>query len=367
MMQVSDSSRPQFHFRPAAGWLNDPNGPLFWRGWYHVFYQHNPFGGTWGNIHWGHARSRDLVRWEHLPIALAPLADRGERHCFSGCAAIAGNGRPVLLYTSIGRAQPEQWAAVPEDDDLLRWQRVESPVLTMACHGATAIEEWRDPFVFQHDGDSFLVIGGRLGGQGVVLLYHAEDTSLLRWRYVGVLHGEELPVSLECPLFFKLDGQWVLIISIPERGVEYRVGQFNAPAGRFTVTGRGRVDETNHFYAPNTLRTTDGRRVLIGWVRGFPRGQGWNGCFSWPRELRVGADGLLRQYPLREWQTLRSKQVVAGQFVHRRPNGEWLFCDRSLRETFAADARWCRTQIDPAPVAPETGGENFALASIWPE
>jgi beta-fructofuranosidase len=106
MMQVSDSSRPQFHFRPAAGWLNDPNGPLFWRGWYHVFYQHNPFGETWGNIHWGHARSRDLVRWEHLPIALAPLADRGERHCFSGCAAIAGNDRPVLLYTSIGRASP---------------------------------------------------------------------------------------------------------------------------------------------------------------------------------------------------------------------------------------------------------------------
>src|SRR4051794_6151392 len=67
-----DASRPVYHFRPPAQWNNDPNGTIQYRGWYHMFYQHNPYGAGWGNMHWGHARSRDLVNWEHLPIALWP-------------------------------------------------------------------------------------------------------------------------------------------------------------------------------------------------------------------------------------------------------------------------------------------------------
>ena len=69
---ASDPTRPAYHFHPPAGWMNDPNGTIYHSGWYHLFYQHNPFGDRWGSIHWGHARSRDLVRWEHLPIALGP-------------------------------------------------------------------------------------------------------------------------------------------------------------------------------------------------------------------------------------------------------------------------------------------------------
>ena len=125
---AADPLRPAVHFLPPSQWMNDPNGPIFHNGWYHLFYQYNPYGDVWGNCHWGHARSRDLVHWEHLPIALAPLHEAGEEHCYSGCAAIDDQGRPLLIYTSVpfGNRGPEcryaQWAAVG-DDELLTWQR----------------------------------------------------------------------------------------------------------------------------------------------------------------------------------------------------------------------------------------------------
>ena len=128
---AKDPARPQFHFRAPGNWMNDPNGPIFHRGYYHMFYQHNPYGDGWGHMHWGHARSKDLVHWEHLPIALWPSKAHGEEHVFSGCAALDGKGRPILFYTSIGHPVPECWAAVPEDDQLLLWKKRESnPVLT---------------------------------------------------------------------------------------------------------------------------------------------------------------------------------------------------------------------------------------------
>src|ERR1017187_10569847 len=79
----SDPDRPLYHFRPPANWTNDPNGTLFYKGWHHLFYQLNPFAARLGSQHWGHARSSDLVNWEHLPIAIWPSADKGERAIYS--------------------------------------------------------------------------------------------------------------------------------------------------------------------------------------------------------------------------------------------------------------------------------------------
>src|SRR5439155_17724157 len=124
-------ARPTFHFLGPANWMNDPNGPIFYGGYYHMFYQHNPYGDKWGHMHWGHARSKDLVHWEHLPIALWPSKTQGEEHCFSGCAALNANGEPMIFYTSIGHPKPECWIALPEDKDLLRWKKFDgNPVLT---------------------------------------------------------------------------------------------------------------------------------------------------------------------------------------------------------------------------------------------
>src|SRR5262249_47471432 len=155
-------------------------GPIFHNGWYHLFYQFNPYGDDWGHMHWGHVRSRDLVTWERLPIALWPSLDLGEEHVFSGCAAVNTQGGLMLFYTHLGSRLPEQWAAVPEDADLLKWKKhPANPVLTEKLHGDVKVHEWRDPFAFRHDGKTYLVLGGNLngnkGGEAVVNVYRGED------------------------------------------------------------------------------------------------------------------------------------------------------------------------------------------------
>ena len=79
---------PRYHLAARAGWMNDPNGLVWFDGWYHAFYQHHPYSTQWGPMHWGHARSKDLVHWEHLPVALAPEGPEDKDGCFSGSAVV---------------------------------------------------------------------------------------------------------------------------------------------------------------------------------------------------------------------------------------------------------------------------------------
>src|SRR5581483_6837180 len=155
---ASDPARPVYHFHPPANWNNDPNGTIYYRGRHHLFYQFNPYGSVWGHMHWGHARSRDLVNWDHLPIALGPSEEKGEKHIYSGAAILAADGKPRLIYTSIGDRDPEQWLASPLDDDLLMWKKSDrNPILTTAAHGKLKVEDWRDPFMFKQGGRTYMV------------------------------------------------------------------------------------------------------------------------------------------------------------------------------------------------------------------
>ncbi|HMD20740.1 MAG TPA: glycoside hydrolase family 32 protein, partial [Alloacidobacterium sp.] len=96
-----DTNRPQFHLLPAANWMNDPNGPIFWKGKYHMFFQYNPHAAVWGDMHWAHAVSPDMVHWQHLPVALAPTKGGPDGEgCFSG-SAVVFNGVPTFLYTGV--------------------------------------------------------------------------------------------------------------------------------------------------------------------------------------------------------------------------------------------------------------------------
>jgi beta-fructofuranosidase len=308
----NDPNRPLFHLQPPANWNNDPNGPIYYKGHYHLFYQLNPYGDGWGHMHWGHFRSKDLAHWEHQPIALWPSDKLGEEHVFSGCAAVTKKGQLMLIYTSIGKRLPEQWAAIPEDDDLIKWKKhPANPILTEKLHGDVKIHEWRDPFVFQHAGRTYVVCGGNLnankGGQAVVNVYRAENDELTEWKYLGVLfqHPDKEVKNIECPLFFPLGGKWVLITS-QGRPVQYFVGDLDDKTMKFNPKERGVMDHGN-YYAPNCLADADDRRVLWGWVPDFPPGKGWNGCMTLPRVLTVGEDGKLRQWSVPELAELRGR------------------------------------------------------------
>lgn len=312
-----DSLRPQFHFRPPGNWMNDPNGPIFHRDYYHMFYQHNPYGDAWGHMHWGHSRSKDLVHWEHLPVALWPSEPSGEKHCFSGCAALNAKGEPMIFYTSIGHPRPECWIALPEDSDLIRWKKFHgNPILTEASPG-TNYYDFRDPFVFKHQNRTFMVHGGNLnkakGGQAVVSLYEAENPELTKWKYRSIPfhHPDPKVVNIECPLFFPLDGKFVLITS-PHRACDYFIGKFDPDAGKFTFEIQGMLDHSSQFYAPNCLEDSQGRRILWGWIRGFPERQGWNGCLSVPRILSI-RNGRLVQTPAPEVARLRQRELGNGK------------------------------------------------------
>ncbi|MCC7374670.1 MAG: glycoside hydrolase family 32 protein [Verrucomicrobiales bacterium] len=311
---TADPSRPMFHFRPPANWMNDPNGLIHHRGWYHLFYQHNPYGDGWGHMHWGHARSRDLVRWEHLPIALWPSEERGEEHVFSGSATLNASDEPVIFYTSIAKGkgadvQAEQWMALGSED-LLSWRKhPANPILSEALHGDRKVYDWRDPFIVRAGRRVFMVCGGNLnhgkGGQAVVRLYEAQNGELTQWKDRGVLfeHPDPEVKNIECPQLFQLDGTWVLMIS-PHRRVEWFTGTFDPEAGRFTAKRRGMADYGEAYYAPQCFSDQTGRRLLFGWIRGFPEGRGWNGCLTLPRLLSVSG-GVLTQQPAPEVEQLR--------------------------------------------------------------
>lgn len=321
---AADPARPVFHFRPPAQWMNDPNGVIYHNGWYHLFYQLNPYGDEWGQIHWGHARSRDLVQWEHLPIALWPSHELGEEHCFSGCAAVNGQGEPMLFYTCVfagkeGRPPNQQWAALG-DPDWITWRKhPANPILSLDNHGGPPFEgEWRDPFIFTEKGRTFLVVAGAYDDIAGVALYEATDQTLAHWRYRGLLYQKprDQVRFLECPNFARLGEKWLLLTS-PYRPVEYVTGRFDLDSFTFFPEQEGVLDpgatDVPNYYATNILFDDQGRCILLGWVRGFPLGRGWNGCLALPRILTLGGDGHPRQHPVPELQQLRGRHFSAPE------------------------------------------------------
>ena len=313
-----DPTRPVYHFRPPAQWMNDICGAIYYKGYYHVFYQYNPFSGDrWGDDYtlWAHARSKDLVYWEDLPWSFLPLKDRGEQRCNSGCITLDGNGRPMILYTYVptdGRLPRQQWGVIPLDDDLIKWDRIKNqPLMAVGVNGVPADTNrgWSDPFVFRSAGRTFVTFKSCAG-----LVCEAQDKELTKWTYVGKMEG----VDGECPNFFPLDDKWVLIRST--RPVSYLLGDFDAQTVSFTKSGEPGVLDygfgdnppedrswTRGLYGTNAFADKARRRILLGWICGFKPKRGWNGCMSLPRVLTLDKHNNLIQAPAPELQKLRGE------------------------------------------------------------
>lgn len=303
--------RPVYHFMPEKNWMNDPNGVVYYKGEYHLFYQYNPNDYKWGTIHWGHAKSKDLVHWEHLPIALYPSNEKGELHCFSGCAVI-NDDEPTIFYTSIGEGErhqsigSEQWMAVSKDN-MITWEKYENnPVLSLDIHGDIEIKEWRDPFIWKEDDYWFMVLGGSHNKKGCVLIYRSKD--LKQWEFLNILHeGEE--EFWECPNVFKLGDKYVLVYS-PSDIVKYCIGTINSDY-KFVPETEGILDYSGWqgFYAPNSLVDNKDRRIMWGWLTEVSRGE-FDGCGDWagtqsiPRVISIENDNLHME-PVKELEMLR--------------------------------------------------------------
>ncbi len=373
------SLRPAFHFAAAAGWLNDPNGLAFFKGRWHLFFQHNPGGLTWGNMHWGHATSPDLFSWKEGPIALAP--DR-RGTVFSGCALVLAPGdgplapaegeRLLLCYTAAGSTSLaslgrrfSQCCAI--SDDGLRFAKyARNPVIRPIR--ATN----RDPKIVRHGPTGTWIMALWLRGSEFALL---RSTDLLSWEIAQRL---EMPGSIECPDFFPLavDGdpareKWVFMAA----DGRYLVGafdglRFEAEAGPFVS------DSGPNFYAPQTFAFAaaggpgGGRRVQLAWMKGgsYP-GELFSQQMTVPVELGlVGTpEGpRLARLPVAELRGLVTKTEVSGGLAlgpveATIASGEALDLDLRLRveARFRGRAGLC------ADAGLEVGFDFRGLVLLW--
>lgn len=333
---ITKEERPDFHLSARTGWMNDPNGFSYYEGKYHMFYQYHPYDAKWGPMHWGHAVSEDLLHWTYLPAALAPDESYDKDGCFSGSALTLPDGRQLLMYTGVVKRRQEndtyrevqtQCLAVGDGLDYEKYEK--NPVLDERDlpEGCSKFD-FRDPKIWRkEDGTYYCVVGNRpADGSGQILLFTSADG--FHWKFKKVLasNNDRFGKMWECPDFFLLDGKWVLLTSpqdmLPE-GFEYHngngtlclIGEFEEETDTFTEQANQAIDYGIDFYAPQTVLTPDGRRVMIGWMQNWDTcnlhspERPWVGQMSLPRELSI-RDGRLYQWPVREIDALRCNPVA---------------------------------------------------------
>ena len=330
---AADPDRPVYHFRCPARWMNDANGFIQHKEYYHVFYQFNPYGDTVGSHStvWGHARSRDLVHWEHMPVALT--APPGVARINSGCAAVNGRGRPMVFVPAVfdttgALARPgltrEIWAAI-SDDDMVEWQFLKTnPIMAPGTHGGPDYEKWDAPYIFQEDGRTLMVLSScHINGRCVLPLYETTDPEMLRWDYLGLIFDRELTGDrryFECPMLFRDGERWAMTTCEVRESMCYYTGTFDLNRLNFEVTGEGILQYggvhgerspdggmDRGFTGTSMNYDRQGRCLLLGWQSGFKARRGWNGCMGLPRVLTIGADGCPRQQPVPELEVLRDE------------------------------------------------------------
>ena len=328
---LDEPFRPRYHFTPAAAWMNDPNGLVFYDGAYHLFYQHNPHDTVWGPMHWGHAISPDLVNWQHLPIAIYP-DDIGT--IFSGSAVIdwhntAGFGEEAMVAIFTHDASGRQMQSIAySTDEGETWTKYHgNPVIEPPNN----IRNFRDPKVFwyeQGDGAGHWVM---VISAGTISLFY-KSSDLKEWQAVGGFGPGfgatcgvwETPELFQLPVDGGPEMRWVLAVAIGDcapaggSGVQYFVGDFDGETftsenSKDTVLW---VDYGADFYAPQSWNNApDDRRVWAAWMNNWRYAQDiptstWRGALTIPRDLSLtetAAGARLRQQPVAALNSLRDE------------------------------------------------------------
>jgi fructan beta-fructosidase len=302
----SEKLRPQFHFSSRRGWNNDPNGMVYHQGEYHLYYQHNPYGWDWGNMHWGHAVSADLVHWRELPIALYPR--RFGDWCFSGSAVVdqdnasgfkTGDETPIVVaYTSTGRGE------------CIAYSNDRGRTFTEFAGNPVVKHRGRDPkLLWYAPGKHWvMVVYDEAEGKARDLAFYT-SADLKTWQYRSRLGG-----YFECPELFELpvDGdpkntRWVVYAA----DNEYCLGKFDGKIFS-PIPGRHKGAQGDCLYAAQTFSNApDGRRIQIGWARIATPGMPFNQMMTFPVELtlRTTDDGVrMFANPVREIEKLHAKK-----------------------------------------------------------
>ncbi|KAG6552025.1 hypothetical protein Mapa_006331 [Marchantia paleacea] len=348
------ASRTGYHFQPEKNFMNDPNGPMYYKGYYHIFYQYNPKGAVWGNICWGHAVSTDLVHWLYLELALVPDQWYDIEGVWSGSATILEDGTPALMYTGSRNGQHQsQSMAIPVDpsDPLLRkWKKVPENPLLLNPTGISP-HDFRDPTTawLESDGLWRITIGAKVEKTGIALLYTSRD--FRRWELQDTwLHHVNATGMWECVDFYpvleegklgvdhsillgpkkeqlnaELGGEqppfsdsfkYVFKVSLDDtRHDHYAIGTYSTATHKFVTDrpGIGPRYDYGKFYASKTFYDSkSSRRILWGWANESDSEQdditkGWASVQALPRAIWLDAKtgSNILQWPVEEVDRLR--------------------------------------------------------------
>lgn len=301
--------RPKWHYKPKRGWVNDPNGLVWFQGYYHVFYQHMP---TWEApgpgcepMHWGHARTKDFLTWEELPVALYPDKPYDQNGCWSG-TAIVKDDTLYLFYASIyvptGSDVRQETVSVAYSTDGIHFEKYAgNPIIDH--YPAAGGPNFRDPAVTCIEGTYYCVMatGNDEEQMARLLLYRSDD--LLHWTYSGVMSEWDQSKFAECPSFMPVGEKCLLTASVCKLDHHFFSAMYGTFAqGKFTPEITGVVDHGPDQYAGQAFTDHKGRQLLITWLPGWDYA-GYTdhdvGCMSVPRQLTV-KNGKIYGYPVEE-------------------------------------------------------------------
>uniref|UniRef100_A0ACD5X9Z8 Uncharacterized protein n=1 Tax=Avena sativa TaxID=4498 RepID=A0ACD5X9Z8_AVESA len=339
---ASERYRTAYHFQPPKNWINDPNGPMYYNGIYHSFYQYNPHGSLWGDIVWGHAVSTDLVNWIILEPAIERDTPADINGCWTGSATILPGGQPIVIYTG-GDAENHQVQNIMlpknrSDPYLREWTKVgNNPVLQLVGPGFNS-SQFRDPTTgwIGPDGLWRIAIGAEVNGYGAALLYKSED--FLNWTRVDhPLYSSNASAMWECPDFFAVlpgnNGGLDLSAAIPEGAKhvlkvsldqcdKYMIGVYDLKRDAFspdTVLDDRRlwlkIDYGNYYASKSFFDSKNSRRVIWGWTNESDSSsddvaKGWAGIYAIPRAIWLDSDAKqLLQWPVDEIESLRGNEI----------------------------------------------------------
>lgn len=334
--------RTGYHFQPQKNWMNDPNGPLYHKGYYHLFYQYNPYSAVWGNITWGHAVSTDLIHWKHLPLAMVPDQWYDINGVWTGSATILPDGKIMMVYTGdTDQFVQVQNLAYPKnlsDPLLLEWVKYPgNPVMTPPK--GIGAKDFRDPTTawVGPDGVWRLIIGSKVNKTGISMVY--KTTDFISYDLVANLHSVPGTGMWECVDFFPVSttSQNGLDTSVYGPGIKhllkfssdderidyYALGTYDmgtetwVPDNPELDVGIGLRYDYGKFYASKTFYDQNkGRRILWGWIGETDSEaddllKGWSSVQAIPRvvtyDAKTGTNIL--QSPVEEVETLRKEST----------------------------------------------------------
>ncbi|KAI3813034.1 hypothetical protein L1987_17748 [Smallanthus sonchifolius] len=344
-----DWQRTSFHFQPENNWMNDPNGPVFYQGWYHLFYQYHPDAPVWGKIVWGHAVSKDLINWRHLPIAMETDQWYDEQGVWTGSATILPDGQLVVIYTGSTnesvQVQNLAYPADPSDPLLINWVKYPGNPVLVPPPGIDN-KDFRDPTTAWKtpEGKWRITIGSKINKTGISLVYDTEDFKTFE-LLDGVLHAVPGTGMWECVDFYPISKQAEngLDTSVDGPGVKhvvkasmdddrndyYAIGSYDAYKGKWTPdnptldVGIGLRYDYGIYYASKTFYDQNKqRRVLWSWIKETDTeasdiSKGWASLMGVPRTILLDkkTQSNIIQWPVEEINALRTNATVFNNLV----------------------------------------------------